>query len=104
MTKSAEGGGSEGNELLEAGDEGGSQPRSRSSDRIRLRIMVSGTRPPARMVSAAARPRGVCRWTLCRRRSPEEREEICGKAWISRAAWVPLPTPGGPTRIMRAAR
>ena len=30
--------------------------------------------------------------------------ESWGKRFMRRSAWVPLPTPGAPTRIMRAAR
>lgn len=48
-------------------------------------------------------PKEVLFRTLSRRRSPELIAESCGKRFIRRSACVPLPTPGAPTRIMRAA-
>lgn len=48
-------------------------------------------------------PRGVWFLTLLRSRSPELIVESCGKRWSNRSACVPFPTPGAPTRIIRAA-
>ncbi len=42
--------------------------------------------------------------TALRKRSPELTAESWGKRCMRRSACVPFPTPGAPTRIMRAAR
>jgi len=65
--------------------------------------MASGTRWPAFIVLSALIPKGVWFLTLSRRRSPEDIAESWGNRWRSRSACVPFPTPGAPTRIMRAA-
>lgn len=49
------------------------------------------------------RPRGVLLRTFSRRRSPELMEDNWGKRWIRRSVCVPFPTPGAPTRMIRAA-
>jgi hypothetical protein len=72
-----------------------SQPRPWSSDRIRRRIMASGTRVPRRMYEEAAAPRGVPSRIWARRRSPEDRAASCGYRPRRRADCVPFPTPGG---------
>lgn len=104
-------------------DEEKSHPRDLSSCRMSRRIISSGTRAPERMaVSAripgarllaflrscysgeyASAPRGVLFFTLSRSKSPELIAESWGKRWRSRSACVPFPTPGAPTRMMRAA-
>ena len=49
-------------------------------------------------------PNGVLLRTALRRRSPELTEESWGNLFIRRSACVPLPTPGAPTKMTRAAR
>lgn len=71
-----------------------SQPRDLSSERIRRRIMASGTSCPDLICDSAWMPSGVRLRTLSRRRSPEEMAESWGNLARRRSAWVPLPTPG----------
>lgn len=49
-------------------------------------------------------PSGVEFRTALRRRSPELTAESWGNRFMRRSAWVPLPTPGAPTSMIRAAR
>lgn len=70
--------------------------------------------PPRALTSAPApaqgrkkrpnSPRGVRFLTLLRKRSPELTDCSWGKRLSRRSLWVPFPTPGAPTRMMRAAR
>lgn len=48
-------------------------------------------------------PRGVLRRTFSRSKSPELMEANCGKRASSLSDCVPFPTPGAPTRMIRAA-
>lgn len=48
-------------------------------------------------------PSGVRSLTFFRNKSPELIEDNSGKRFIKRSVCVPLPTPGAPTRIIRAA-
>lgn len=101
----------------------GTQDLALSSVRMRRRIMSSGTREPAFMWDSASRPRGDCvnylilnesgkgaipNGVLLRtaflKRSPELRAESWGNLFMRRSACVPLPTPGAPTSMIRAAR
>ena len=85
--------------------------------------MSSGTREPAFMWDSASRPRGDCvsylmmsdrgkgvipNGVLLRtaflKRSPELSAESWGNLFMRRSACVPLPTPGAPTSMIRAAR
>src|SRR5260221_9526963 len=63
-------------------------------------MMSSETSWPASITFFAARPSGVPALTAARSMSPVE---ICGMAnfFASTAACVPLPAPGGPSRIRR---
>src|SRR4051812_47401332 len=65
-------------------------------------MMSSETSWPASMTFFAATPSGVPALTAARSMSPVE---ICGMANFLRMkfAWVPLPAPGGPSRISRMA-
>ena len=49
-------------------------------------------------------PKGVLLRTALRKRSPELTADSCGNLCIRRSACVPLPTPGAPTSMIRAAR
>jgi hypothetical protein len=49
-------------------------------------------------------PRGVRSLTFFLNKSPELIEASSGNFLMRRSVWVPLPTPGAPTRIIRAAR
>jgi hypothetical protein len=49
-------------------------------------------------------PSGVRSLTFFLSKSPELMEESSGNFFIKRSVCVPLPTPGAPTNIMRAAR
>ena len=62
--------------------------------------MSSETRPPLSITFFAASPSGVPAFTAARSMSPVE---ICGmpNASVMKAACVPLPAPGGPSRISR---
>lgn len=48
-------------------------------------------------------PSGVLFRTFSRNKSPELMDASSGNRVKRRSVWVPLPTPGAPTRIMRAA-
>lgn len=48
-------------------------------------------------------PSGVRSLTFFLSRSPELIEDTSGNFFIRRSVCVPLPTPGAPTRMMRAA-
>ncbi len=63
-------------------------------------MMSSDTSAPLSITFFAASPSGVPALTAARSMSPVE---ICGMPYASRmnAAWVPLPAPGGPSRISR---
>src|SRR6185369_13510437 len=63
-------------------------------------IRSSGTSAPEAMIGAACRPSSVPSATASRSMSPVE---ICGIACTSasRFAWVPLPLPGGPMKMIR---
>ncbi len=63
-------------------------------------MMSSDTRPPVSITCFAASPSGVPAFTAARSMSPVE---ICGmpNASLMNVAWVPLPAPGGPSRINR---
>ena len=63
-------------------------------------MMSSETSPPLSITFFAARPSGVPALTAARSMSPVE---ICGIPYASlmNVAWVPLPAPGGPSRINR---
>ena len=52
------------------------------------------------MTFLASMPSGVPAFTAARSMSPVE---ICGmpKCWVRNAAWVPLPAPGGPSKMRR---
>lgn len=49
-------------------------------------------------------PNGVLLRTAFLKRSPELRAESWGNLFMRRSACVPLPTPGAPTSMIRAAR
>ena len=83
---------------------GGTQDFAFSSPRMRRRIMSSGTSEPDFMCDCASCPNGVLFRTALRSRSPELTAESWGNRFMRRSACVPLPTPGAPTRIIRAAR
>ncbi|MOA48152.1 hypothetical protein D3C78_1708580 [compost metagenome] len=63
-------------------------------------MISSETRPPASMTFLASIPNGVPAFTAARSMSPVE---IWGmpKCWVRNAAWVPLPAPGGPSKMRR---
>src|SRR5882672_9670126 len=63
-------------------------------------MISSDTSAPVSITRFAASPSGVPALTAARSMSPVE---ICGMPNLSRmkAAWVPLPAPGGPSRINR---
>ena len=48
-------------------------------------------------------PKGVLLRTLSRNKSPELIDDNSGNRFIKRSVCVPLPTPGAPTSIIRAA-
>src|SRR5215217_3995158 len=75
-----------------------SSPSSSTLSRIIAITRSSGTSPPPSMCSLACRPRSVPSSTCSRSRSPVP---MYGspKSSVSREAWVPLPAPGGPSRI-----
>lgn len=83
---------------------GETQDLAFSSPRMRRRIISSGTSEPDFMCSCASCPNGVLFRTALRSRSPELTAESWGNRFMRRSACVPLPTPGAPTRIIRAAR
>ena len=68
-----------------------------------LRTMSSGTNSPRSMMGLALRPSGVPRPTCSRNMSPVER---CGTPYRCAICWacVPLPAPGGPSRITARPR
>src|SRR6478735_10101456 len=70
-----------------------------SSSEISAETMSSETSSPASMIALTLRPVGVSAFTASRSMSPVE---SCRIPWRStrRAAWVPLPAPGGPRRMM----
>lgn len=49
-------------------------------------------------------PRGVRSLTFFLSKSPELMDDNWGKRLIKRSVCVPFPTPGAPTRMIRAAR
>ncbi len=74
------------------------RPRRRSRSVIMPMITSSGTSSPAFMYAVPPRPSSVPSATCARSMSPVE---MCGrtKSACRRSAWVPLPAPGGPSRI-----
>src|SRR4051812_31584702 len=70
---------------------------SRAS-RITPTMSPSGTRLPASMCSLACRPSSVPSATAARRMLPVAKYGR-PKSSVRRSAWVPLPAPGGPTRM-----
>src|SRR3990167_709918 len=60
----------------------------------------SGTRFPSSINSLAFTPREVLFATAARRRSPVEMWAL-SNSFERSLAWVPLPEPGGPNRMMR---
>src|SRR5688572_477898 len=62
-------------------------------------ISSSGNSLPAFMISSARRPISVPALTASRSMSPVETWTM-PRSWTSRPAWVPLPAPGGPSRMM----
>ncbi len=63
-------------------------------------MMSSETSAPLSITCFAASPSGVPALTAARSMSPVE---ICGMPYarVMNVAWVPLPAPGGPSRISR---
>ena len=63
-------------------------------------MMSSETSAPESMTCFAAMPSGEPALTAARSMSPVE---ICGMPYASvmNAAWVPLPAPGGPSKMSR---
>src|SRR5579862_5838515 len=102
------------------------RPRVESSWWIRRSMRVSGTRLPDFITASALMPgthvlvevgvvvglralllhspSGVLARTFSRSRSPELMADSWGNFSKSRFVCVPLPTPGAPTRMIRAAR
>ena len=80
------------------------QPLAQSGSAIRaltrLIIKSSETSPPASMILLACLPSSVPSLIAARSISPVE---ICGilNSLVMICAWVPLPAPGGPKRIIR---
>src|SRR5690606_16420329 len=73
-------------------------PIAASSSSISAETISSETSSPASMIALALSPTGVCAATAARSMSPVESWRMpCFST--SRAAWVPLPAPGGPSRI-----
>lgn len=48
-------------------------------------------------------PKGVLSLTFFLSKSPELMDDSWGNRFINRSVWVPLPTPGAPTKIILAA-
>src|SRR3954465_13515515 len=71
---------------------------SASRSRITPMMTSSGTRSPRSMYSFACLPRSVCSLTALRSMSPVA-TYASGKSSWRRSAWVPLPAPGGPSRM-----
>lgn len=74
-----------------------------SSLKIKSRMSGSGTSDPDFMKDSACNPRRVLSLTLSRNKSPVLMEANWGYRRMSRSLCVPLPTPGAPTNIIRAA-
>src|SRR3954447_18790176 len=71
---------------------------SASRSRITPMMTSSGTRSPRSMYPLACLPRSVCSLTARRSMSPVA-TYASGKSSWRRSAWVPLPAPGGPSRM-----
>src|SRR4051794_1810728 len=71
---------------------------SASRSRITPMMTSSGTSSPRSMYSFACLPRSVCSLTALRSMSPVA-TYARGKSSWRRSAWVPLPAPGGPSRM-----
>src|SRR3954451_10459359 len=71
---------------------------SASRSRITPMMISSGTRSPRSMYSFACLPRSVWFLTAWRSMSPVA-TYASGKSSWRRSAWVPLPAPGGPSRM-----
>src|SRR3569833_1720365 len=70
-----------------------------SSSEIRFDTTSSGTSSPASMIALTLSPVGVPARTASRNMSPVESWRIPCRS-TSRCACVPLPAPGGPSRMM----